>query len=96
MQSDVTISLAQIVWICGGITAIAAFIKWVMTPIKRIDDHEHRIGKLEDAEAARKATDRYTTKALNAIVNYMIDEGSKDELKKVRDEYQNSVINQLK
>ena len=96
MQTDITFSLAQILWIIGGITAIGAFVKWVMTPIRKIDDHEQRIGVLEEAEQQRRATDRYTTKALNAIVNHMIDGNGIDKLKEVRDEYQNEIINQIK
>ena len=96
MQTDITFSLAQLLWIIGGITAIGAFIKWVMTPIRKIDDHEHRIGVLEEAEQQRRAPDRYTTKALNAIVNHMIDGNGIDKLKEVRDEYQNEIINQIK
>lgn len=93
MQSDITISFAQVIWVIGGITAIAAFIKWVMTPIRKIDDHETRIKVLEKAEEERKATDRYTTKALNAIVNFLIDGKDTEKLKEVRDEYQENIIN---
>ena len=95
MQTDITFSLAQILWIIGGITAIGAFIKWVMTPIKKIDDHEQRISSLETHIEDRKAMDRYTTKALNAIVNYMIDGNGIDKLKEVRDEYQREIIERL-
>lgn len=95
MEQDVTFSLAQIVWICGGIMAIVAVVKWLMTPIKKIDDHEHRISTLERQEQERKATDRYTTKALNAIVNHMIDGNGIDKLKEVRDEYQAEIINRI-
>lgn len=95
MQTDVTISLAQLLWIIGGITAIAAFLKWAATPFKTIEDHESRIKVLEHAEAERKTTDRYTTKALNAIVNHMIDGNGVEKLREVRDEYQNEIINHL-
>ena len=95
MQTDITFSLAQLLWIIGGITAIGAFIKWVMTPIKKIDDHEQRISSLETHIEDRKAMDRYTTKALNAIVNYMIDGNGIDKLKEVRDEYQREIIERL-
>lgn len=95
MQNDYTVSLAQVVWLCGGIMAIAALVKWLITPFKKIDNHEHRITNLEKAEAERKATDRYTTKALNAIVNHMIDGNGIDRLKEVRDEYQNEIINRI-
>ena len=95
MQNDIVISFSQLLWIIGGITAMGAFLKWAMTPFKKIEEHESRISVLEKAEADRKTTDRYTTKALNAIVNHMIDGNGVDELKKVRDEYQNEIINHL-
>lgn len=92
MQTDITISFSQLLWIIGGITAIGAFLKWAMAPFKQIENHEQRIASLEKAEQARKATDRYTTKALNAIVNHMIDGNGIDKLREVRDEYQNEII----
>lgn len=95
MQNDVTFSLAQVIWLCGGIMAIVAFVGWLMKPIKKLDDHETRIKTLEQQEQERKATDRYTTKALNAIVNHMIDGNGVDKLREVRDEYQNEIINRI-
>ena len=92
MQNDITISFAQLVWIVGGVTALGAFLKWALTPIRKLDEHEKRIASLEKSEQARKATDRYTTKALNAIVNHMIDGNGIDKLREVRDEYQNEII----
>ena len=92
MQSDITISLAQIVWIAGGITAIAAVIRLLMKPIRKLDDHEQRIQTLEQTAEENKATDRYITRALNAIVNHMIDGNGIDKLKEVRDEFQNEII----
>lgn len=93
MQTDITISFSQLLWVIGGVTAIGAFLKWAMTPFKKIEEHEQRIVTLEKAEADRKATDRYTTKALNAIVNHMIDGNGIDKLREVRDEYQEQIIN---
>ncbi len=92
-NTDITISFAQLVWVVGGITAVVAFLKWALTPIKQIENHEQRIKDLESAEKERKATDRYTTKALNAIVNHMIDGNGIEKLREVRDEYQNEIIN---
>ena len=91
-NNDITISLAQLLWIIGGITALGAFIKWVSTPFKRIDDHENRIKVLESSHEERKATDRFMMKSLNAIVNHMIDGNGVEQLKQVRDEYQNEII----
>ena len=95
MQTDITFSLAQILWLIGGITAIGAFIKWIIVAFKRLDDHETRIKVLESQHEERKVTDRYTTKALNAIVNHLIDGNGVDKLREVRDEYQNEIINHL-
>ena len=95
MEQDVTFSLAQVIWLCGGLMVIVGFIGWLMKPIKKLDDHEQRIKTLEKQEQERKATDRYTTKALNAIVNHMIDGNGVDKLREVRDEYQNEIINRI-
>jgi Spy/CpxP family protein refolding chaperone len=95
MQSDVTFSLAQVIWLCGGIMAIVACIGWLMKPINKLNDHEQRIKALEQQEQERKATDRYTTKALNAMIVHMIDGNGVDKLREVRDEYQNEIINRI-
>lgn len=92
MQNDVTISLAQVVWLCGGILGIAAFVNWLMKPIKKIDDHEKRIGVLEETADERKKTDQFMMKSMNAIINHMIDQDNIDELRRVRDEYQSEII----
>jgi len=92
MQTDVTISLAQTVWLIGGITAIAAFVSWLMKPIKKLEDHETRIKTLEETADERKRTDQFMMKSMNAIINHMIDHNSIDKLKEVRDEYQSEII----
>lgn len=92
MQTDVTISLSQIFWLVGGFAAIGAFIKWAMSPVHRLDDHERRINALEESRAERKQTDQYMMSALNALVNHMIDGNGIDELKKVRNDYQEQII----
>ena len=92
MQNDVTISLAQTLWLIGGITAVATFVTWLMKPFKKIDDHETRIKALEETADERKRTDQFMMKALNAIINHMIDGNSTDKLKEVRDEYQGQII----
>lgn len=92
MTNDITISLSQVIWICGGILGIAAFVSWIMKPFKKIDDHETRIKVLEDSVDERKQTDQFMMKSLNAIVNHMIDGNGIDQLKQVRDEYQNEII----
>ena len=92
MQSDITFSLAQTVWIIGSITAVATFVTWLMKPFRKIDDHESRIQVLEKSADERKQTDQFMMKSLNAIVNHMIDGNGVDQLKQVRDEYQNEII----
>lgn len=95
MQTDVVISLSQLLWLLGGVLTIGAVVKWIIVPFKKLDDHETRISVLESHHEERKVTDRYTTKALNAIVNHLIDGNGTDKLREVRDEYQNEIINHL-
>ncbi len=95
MQTDVVISLSQLLWLLGGVLTIGAVVKWIIVPFKKLDDHETRIKVLESQHEERKVTDRYTTKALNAIVNHLIDGNGTDKLREVRDEYQNEIINHL-
>ena len=95
MQNDITFSLAQVIWLCGGLMVVIGFVGWLMKPIKKLDDHETRIKTLEKQEQERKATDRYTTKALNAMIVHMIDGNGIDKLKEVRDEYQEQIINRI-
>ena len=92
MTTDVTVSLSQVIWLVGGITAVATFVAWLMKPFKKIDDHEKRIGVLEEAADERKKTDQFMMKSMNAIINHMIDNDNVDELRRVRDEYQNEII----
>lgn len=92
MTNEITISLSQVIWLCGGILGIAAFVSWIMKPFKKIDDHETRIKVLEETADERKQTDQFMMKSLNAIVNHMIDGNGIDQLKQVRDEYQNEII----
>lgn len=92
MQNDVTISLSTVIWLAGGLMGIVACIRWLMTPIKKLDDHERRIGDLEETVEQRKETDMFIMKALNAICNHMVDGNGIEQLKQVRDEYQNEII----
>ena len=92
MQTDITFSFSQLVWLVGGLTAIGAFIKWALNPVHKLDDHERRINALEESRVERKQTDQYMMSALNALVNHMIDGNGIDELKKVRNDYQEQII----
>ena len=93
MQTDITFSLSQLIWICGGIMGIVAFLSWAMKPLRKLDDHELRIHSLEKAAQEQKKTDNYITSALNAIINHMIDGDNTEELKAVRKTFQNEIIN---
>lgn len=92
MQNDITISLAQTLWLIGGITAVVTFVTWLMKPVRKLEDHENRISALEESRTERKQTDQYIMSALNALVNHMIDGNGIDELKKVRNDYQEQII----
>lgn len=96
MQNDVTISLSQMVWLLGGLTAVYTFLQWALKPLKRIDDHESRIKTLEETADERRQTDSFMMESMNAIINHMIDGNGQSELKKVRDKYQSEIIHRHK
>lgn len=89
---DYSISLQAVFWLCAGLAAVIGIVSVFRKPFVKLDDHEQRITSLESKADERRAIDQYTTKALNAIVNHMIDGNGIDELKEVRREYQNSII----
>lgn len=92
---DYTISLQTVFWLCAGIAGVCGVVAIARKPFVKLNDHETRISSLESKADERRAIDAYTTKALNAIVNHMIDGNGIDELKDVRREYQNSLIDRL-
>lgn len=89
---DYTISLQAVFWVGAGVLTVAGLLSMILKPFQKLSDHETRLTNLESKADERKAIDQYTTKALNAIVNHMIDGNGVDELKAVRNEYQNSII----
>ena len=95
-EMDINISVAYLLWIIGGITAAIAFGKMAMKPFNEIDDHERRITKLEKGRDERTETDRLILKCLNALINHSIDGNDVDDLKAVRDEMQNTIIDHHK
>lgn len=86
------INLNVLFWLVGGIAAIIALIRTVRKPFDQIDDHERRLKVLEEDRAERKQTDKLILRSLNAITNHMIDGNGVTELRKVRDDLQNSII----
>jgi len=91
-EMDINISVAYLLWIIGGITAVIGFGKMALKPFREIDDHERRITKLEKTRIERTETDRLILKCLNALINHSIDGNDVDDLKAVRDEMQNTII----
>lgn len=93
---DYNINLNVLFWLVGGIAAIIALIRTVRRPFDQIDDHERRIKNLEEDRAERRQTDKLILRSLNAITNHMIDGNGITELRKVRDDLQNSIIDHHK
>lgn len=93
---DYSISLAAVFWLVGGIAAVIALIRTFRKPFDQLDDHERRLKDLEVDRAERRKTDTLILKSLNAITNHMIDGSGVTELRKVRDELQNNIIDSHK
>lgn len=89
---DATVSLSAIFWLCAGLVSIWGVYKIVKRPFNQLDDHEHRIKRLEKSTEERKGTDTLILRSLNAMVNHMIDGEAIDKLKEVRDDLQNDII----
>ena len=96
MQTDINFSLAQLLWIIGGITAIAAFIKWLSAPFKKLDDHETRIKAVEENLAERRETDQLIMESLAAMMDHMIDGNGVEQLKEVRKKTRQQIIKHTK
>lgn len=93
---DYTISLQAVFWLSAGIATIIGIVSIVRKPFTKLDEHDRRITELEKTAQERRTTDQFTMKALNAIVNHMIDGNGIDKLKDVRDEYQKHIIDNQK
>ena len=85
-MTDITINLAELVWLVGAITALVVAIKAIFKPFKEIEDHDKRLDKMEKSVA-------YIAKAVNALVNHAIDGNDIEKLKNARDEYQSNMLN---
>lgn len=85
-MTDITVNLADFVWLLGAITAIIVAIKAVFKPFKEIEEHDKRLDKMEKSVA-------YIAKAVNALVNHAIDDNDIEKLKNAREEYQNHMLN---
>lgn len=83
---DIVITLNQLVWFIGGVTAIVIAIKNILKPFKTIEEHAKRLDNVEE-------TNNYIAKAVNALVNHAIDGNDVEDLKAVRNEYQNHMLN---
>lgn len=93
---DYTISLQEVFWLCAGLAGVVGVVSIIRKPFTKLDDHERRLKLLEETATQRGEADRFTMRALNAIVNHMIDGNGIEALKSVRDEYQNKIIENQK
>lgn len=89
---DYTISLAALFWMASGLAAIIGIYKICKRPFNQLDDHERRLHRLEDDRLERQKTNTLILRSLNAITNHMIDGNGISDLKRVRDDLQNSII----
>lgn len=85
-ETDLVISVKDLVWFLGAATAIIIAIKAIFKPFKEIEDHDKRLDKMEKSVA-------YIAKAVNALVNHAIDGNDIEKLKNAREEYQNHMLN---
>lgn len=91
-MDKVVLHLSDIVTICAAIATIYGCYVIIRKPFRKLDDHDRRIGHLEELSKERKTTDQLILKSLNAITNHMVDGNGIDKLKEVRDELQNNII----
>lgn len=84
-ETDLVISVKDLVWFLGAATAIIIAIKAIFKPFKEIEDHDKRLDKMEKSVA-------YIAKAVNALVNHAIDGNDIEKLKNARDEYQSNML----
>ncbi len=91
-MDELVLHPSDIVTICAAIATIYGCIVILRKPFRKLDDHERRIGHLENLSTERKKTDQLILKSLNAMMNNMIDGTGIQEMKEVRTELQNNII----
>ena len=80
-----------IVSLAGGISAIIACVKVILTPLDKIKQNSLDIAELKKSEKKRNEMDRAMLNALQAMTNHMIDGNGIDKLKASRSELQHAI-----
>lgn len=80
-----------IVSLAGGISAIIACVKVILTPLDKIKQNSLDIAELKKSEQKRNEMDRAMLNALQAMTNHMIDGNGIDKLKASRSELQHAI-----
>ncbi len=89
---DYNISLSALFWLCSGIAAIVGMVKLCKKPFDQLNDHERRIGRLEDDRTERRETDKAILTALSTMMDHMVYGNNTEEMKKVREELRKNII----
>lgn len=80
-----------IVSLAGGISAIIACVKVILTPLDKIKQNSLDIAELKKSERKRNEMDKAMLNALQAMTNHMIDGNGIDRLKASRNELQHAI-----
>lgn len=84
------ISLADILYVAGALTAIIGAYKLVTKPykdlVKMVSDNSKKILELYEENEKNQKARTAELKALTAIINHQLDGNDKEGLKKTRDE----------
>lgn len=80
-----------IVSLAGGISAIIACVKVILTPLDKIKQNSLDIAELKKSEQKRNEMDKAMLNALQAMTNHMIDGNGIDRLKASRSELQHAI-----
>ena len=80
-----------IVSLAGGISAIIACVKVILTPLDKIKQNSLEIAELKKSEQKRNEMDKAMLNALQAMTNHMIDGNGIDKLKASRSELQHAI-----
>lgn len=80
-----------LVSLAGGISAIIACIKVILTPLDKIKQHDKDIEDLKNREKQRNEMDKAILNGLQAMINHTIDGNGIDQLKASRSELNHAI-----
>lgn len=80
-----------LVSLAGGISAIIACIKVILTPLDKIKQHDKDIEDLKNREKKRNDMDKAILNGLQAMTNHMIDGNGIEQLKASRNELNHAI-----